>query len=326
MNPLIIKILPIAIMLIAVACGKAQTSSSESSPSVIEERGEFSADSAYSFVASQVGFGPRVPGTAAHNLCREWLVAKLYEFGADTVMVVGTETTAWDGTKLPVRNILAKFKGISQSRPLLLAAHYDTRPWADEDSDADARTKPFDGANDGASGVGVLLEIARNLGKEPAHVPVDILLTDVEDYGSTHADGSWCLGSQQFADNLPYSPSAMPRWGVLLDMVGGRDAKFSREVFSLQVAPAQVQKIWDMAGRLGLRNRFPTSIGGAINDDHLPLSRAGIPTADIIESSNPQTGSFPPSWHTRADNLSNIDPSTLKDVGRVVLNVIYNEK
>lgn len=305
--------------------GKAQTAPEASGPH-FEEITTFSPDSAYSYVARQVEFGPRVPGSRAHDDCREWLVRKFIDFGADTVIVSESATTAWDGTVLPVRNILARFAGTTDSRPIMLAAHYDTRPWADQDSDKDARDKPFDGANDGASGVGVLLEIARNLGAAPARTPVDILLTDVEDYGSTDVDGSWCLGAEIFSENMPYDAVGRPRWGVLLDMVGGRDAVFPREYFSQQIAPTPVAKIWNMAGELGLRKRFPMSTGGAITDDHIPLSRAGIPTADIIESANAATGSFPPTWHTHADNLDNIDASTLGDVGRVVLNVVYNEK
>lgn len=322
------NILLIALVAIASACsgGNTHNTSSDTEKSTFEALGNFSADSAYSYVARQVDFGPRVPGTKAHAACGRWLVEELNRLGADTVMVIGSEVTAWDGTLLPVRNILAKFKGTSDSRPILLAAHYDTRPWADEDDDLEARKRPFDGANDGASGVGVLLEIARNLGIQPASVPVEILLTDVEDYGSSGIDGSWCLGSEQFAENLPYTAAENPRWGILLDMVGGKDARFPREYFSTRHAVVPVTKVWDMAAKLGLRSRFPISIGGAITDDHLPLTAAGIPTANIIESQNPETGSFPPTWHTSADNIDNIDPQTLNDVGRTVLNTIYYEK
>lgn len=327
MRDLIYKVFVLSISIIFGACsGEKARAAWDAETVMFEERGAFSGDSAYAYVARQVEFGPRVPGTASHDACVEWLVGTLRGFGADTVMIIGTETTAWNGDRLPVRNILARFKGTSASRPILLAAHYDTRPWADEDSDPDARLHPFDGANDGASGVGVLLEIARNIGKEQTTVPVDILLTDVEDYGSSGFDSSWCLGAQQFAGDLPYAPGDMPRWGILLDMVGGHDAHFPREYFSVQYASVPTAKVWDVAGKLGLRNRFPMSMGGAITDDHIPLTAAGIHTTDIIESANSQTGSFPPSWHTREDNLSNIDATTLSDVGRTVLNVVYYEK
>ena len=326
MQKFLFKIFLIVICTVAASCSGSQARQTDDGATAYAERGAFSADSAFAYVAAQVEFGPRVPGTTAHDDCAAWLVEKLYGSGADTVTVVGEPVTAWNGTKLPVKNILARFGGKSEARPLLLVAHYDTRPWADEDPDPEARLKPFDGANDGASGVAVILEIARNLGLEAPEIPVDILLTDVEDYGSSGIDDSWCLGSVQFAQSLPYKPGMGPRWGILLDMVGGKDARFPKEYFSTLYASAPVAKIWDMAGRLGLRNRFPTSTGGAITDDHLPLIGAGIPVADIIETNSPATGSFPPTWHTRADNLDNIDRSALGDVGRVVLNVIYNEK
>lgn len=326
-------LISIGIALAASCAGGNAKNAAESAP--FEERGAFSADSAYGYVARQVLFGPRVPGTGAHKECGDWLAEKLMSFGADTVMLIGSEVTTWDGTTVPVRNILARFRGASkhQTPPILLAAHYDTRPWADHDSDPAAREYPFDGANDGASGVGVILEIARNIGIERPATGIDILFTDVEDYGARegHAvsDDTWCLGSRQFAEyvfNNAASLMPLPRWGILLDMVGGRDARFPREYFSTQIAPTPTAIIWDMAGRMGLRGRFPVRIGGAITDDHIPLSQAGIPTADIIESDNPHTGSFPPTWHTTADNIDNIDAATLSDVGRVVLNVIYNEK
>lgn len=318
-----------AFLLAMFACSKGTAGAT--APDRFEPVETFSADSAYNYVARQVEFGPRVPGSAPHSACVDWIVGSLTDFGADSVAILGDEVKAWDGSVLPVKNILARFKGLSDSvAPVLLVAHYDTRPWADRDEDAAARSASFDGANDGASGVAVLLEIARNLGKAPSDVPVYLLFTDVEDYGAPEDvaadDDTWCLGSQQFASRLPFQKTDMPRFGILLDMVGGCDAKFPREYFSVMLAPAPTAKVWSMAHKLGLANRFPSRIGGAINDDHIPLCHAGIPTADIIESANPSTGSFPPTWHTRNDNLENISRTTLGDVGRTVINVIYNEK
>lgn len=321
-------------LLMSVSCsGKGNAASSENASTdapAFTERGAFSADSAYGYVERQVAFGPRIPGSNAHKACREWLTSQLGSY-ADTVMVTGTPVKAWDGNTLPVHNILGRFNPQSTTRILLLA-HYDTRPWADHDPDEDARMLPFDGANDGASGVGVLLEIARNLAKERPEIGVDILLTDVEDYGARNdvqvagEEDSWCLGSQQFVQNLPYNAVDAPRYGILLDMVGGKNARFPQEYFSARYAQKPTAKVWAMAKKLGLGNRFPTSEGGSINDDHIPFIRAGIPVTDIIESANPSTGSFNPTWHTHADNMENIDKTTLGDVGRVVLNVIYSEK
>lgn len=318
-------LLLIAVLGAVVACSSKQPTEHEA-PKNAQWRADFNADSAYAFVAKQISFGPRVPGTDAHQSCALWLVEKLSSLGADTVEIVGSETTTFDGTALKVKNIRARFNGTEALRPVLLAAHYDSRPWADADPDPARRTASFDAANDGASGVAVILEIARCLGTQPARVPVEILLTDIEDYGSSDVEGSWCIGSQQFAGNLPYDTFEMPRFGILLDMVGGRDARFPKEYFSTQIAPYVVAKIWGTAANLGLSNRFTSSTGGAITDDHLPLTAAGIPTANIIESNHPMTGSFPPTWHTSADNINAIDRTTLRDVGLVVINVINNEK
>lgn len=315
----------LAMALSACSGGKAPAETAKPE-TVFTPRTSFSADSAYSYVARQVSFGPRVPGTAPHRACADWLVETLRGFGADTVMVVGEEALMWNGDRVPVRNVFARFRGTGDGRPVLLAAHYDTRPWADEDPDPARRGEPFDGANDGASGVGVILEIARNIGAEPASAPVDILFTDVEDYGSSGIDGSWCVGAQQFAASHYPIPGGQPRWGILLDMVGGTDARFPYEMASLQIAPAPTAKVWDMARRLGLERRFPARNGGSIVDDHIYLYYGGIPTTDIIDSQNPATGSFPPTWHTHSDNLSNIDARVLSDVGAVVLNVVYDER
>ncbi len=307
------------------AAAKAETAAA------FEERGTFCADSAMEYVRRQVECGPRIPGSDAHRKCAGIITAALRSFGADTVMTVGTDVNAWDGSRLPVRNIFARFGAGKPSR-ILLVAHYDTRPWADRDPDPANRSRPIDGANDGASGVAVILEIARNIGANPPETGVDILLTDCEDYGAPDTAGiadseaTWALGARQFAENLPYPPAMRPRYGILLDMVGGRNASFHREYFSEQGAPDPTERVWAMAARMGLGNRFINAPGSAITDDHIHLIRAGIPTVDIIESANPLTGSFNPTWHTMADNIDNIDPATLADAGRVVLNVIYYEK
>lgn len=313
----------------AVACSGRKPQSetgTEQQQSGITDVGAFNADSAYAFTERQVAFGPRVPGTEAHRKCTEWLTATLGQW-ADTVWVSGTDATTWNGDRVPVRNVFAQFKPEATSRVLLMA-HYDTRPWADSDPDAEARKHPFDGANDGASGVGVLLEVARNLAAKAPQIGVDILLTDVEDYGQTDGgdENSWCIGAQQFAASLPYSLQNMPYMGILLDMVGGRDAVFKPEYMSSRYASGATAKVWTMASALGLADRFPNSAGGAVNDDHIPLIKAGIPVTDIIENSHPATGSFNPTWHTRQDNMQNIDRTTLSTVGRVVTNLIYNEK
>lgn len=288
----------------------------------------FSADSAYAYIKAQVDMGPRVPGTREHDRCADYLAGELRRLGADSVEVQHGNVTAFDGTTLPLRNIIARFNAPDpKARRIVLIAHYDTRPWADEDPDPANRTTPIDGANDGASGVGVLLEIARQLGLERAAVSVDIFLTDVEDYGSSDgmSEDSWCLGTQHYLQSAPYA-DGKPAYGILLDMVGGKGAKFHREYFSQAYAPAINNKVWTQALKSGYSSRFVDAIGGGITDDHLPFIRAGIPTIDIIEMNHPATGSFPPYWHTLGDNISQIDRATLQAVGQVVTDVIYNEK
>lgn len=307
--------------------GAAAESANEKTTSKLY--GPFNADSAYRFVSQQVDFGPRVPGSDAHAACARFLHDKLASY-ADTVIMQKGQATAYNGDKLPIYNIIGSFNK-ANSRRILLLAHWDSRPWADMDPKPENRTKPVPGANDGASGVGVLMEIARNLAQKAPSVGVDIMFVDTEDYG--HSGGfssdedSWCLGTQYWTKNIvPYSADNLPIYGILLDMVGGRDAQFYFEAFSAQNAATPTNKVWGEAEQLGYGNRFPKKLGGAITDDHVFLTRAGIPTTDIIETLNPETQSFNPTWHTLDDNMSNIDPSSLKAVGQTVLNVVYKEK
>ncbi len=292
--------------------------------------GEFNADSAYSFIADQVNFGPRVPGTPEHKACVEYLTDKFKQY-ADSVILQEGEVTAYNGTVLPITNIIAGFNTNATKR-IVLAAHYDTRPWADNERNSETRHLPILGANDGGSGTAVLLEIARNLHKNHPSVGVDLILFDAEDYGNNDgfSDNSetWCLGSRYWADNnmIPYNKFNLPVYGILLDMVGGRDARFHYELFSQSEALTPTIKVWAEAEKLGFNNVFIREIGGAVTDDHVIMTRAGIPTTDIIESVNVETSSFPPTWHTHADNMAYIDKNTLEAVGKTVLNVIYKEK
>lgn len=279
----------------------------------------FSADSAYAYVARQVKFGPRIPGSAAHEQCAAWLAAELRRHGADTVVLQQAVLPGFG----PMTNIMGRFNPQLPTRILLLA-HWDTRPWADEDPDPANHAKPLDGANDGASGVGVLLEVARLLGEQAPEVGVDILLVDAEDSGTSGDDDSWARGTQYWVENMPYAEP--PVYAVLLDMVGGRNAAFPREMFSEVNVKALNDRVWSIARELGYGDTFPNRQGGAVNDDHVPLLRAGIPAIDIIETDHPATGSFNLTWHTMQDNLENIDPVTLGRVGEVVTTLIYREK
>lgn len=286
----------------------------------------FSADSAYAAVASQVAMGPRNPGSDAIRQCGEWIVSELRRYGADTVIVQRTtEPDPMNPSRMvPLVNIIGRFNDEAKNR-LLVAAHYDTRPVADEDPDESRRNKPIPGANDGGSGVGVMLELARLMGVQTPETGVDLLFVDLEDSGTSGDDASWCRGSQYFASHLPYKSAAeRPRAAVVLDMVGAPGARFHREYFSQQANPALVDRVWASARAAGSASRFPDELGGPILDDHLPLISAGIPAIDIVESRSEATGTFPEAWHTHADDMSAVDRSTLGAVGRTMVHFIYN--
>lgn len=278
----------------------------------------FNADSAFSYVRRQVELGPRVPNTPAHHDAADYLASQLKAHGAK-VTVQEANLKAFDGTKLLAKNIMGQYNPEAEDR-LLLLAHWDTRPWADEDPNPANRQSPADGANDGASGVGVLLEVARALGAQNSGKGIDILFVDAEDWGESSNDESWALGAKYFA-NHPILPGYLPSRAILLDMVGGVNAKFYHEFFSLQSAPELCQAVWSAAGEAGFGERFVNRQGSAVTDDHIQLIKVGIPSIDIIEY-NPGSG-FNPTWHTKADNLDNISKETLQAVGQTLLQYIY---
>ncbi len=294
---------------------------------------EFHADSAYSFVEVQVEMGPRVPNTGAHRRAGDFFIEKLEQYGA-AVTTQEFEAQTFDNNTLQLRNIIGSLYP-EKTRRILLAAHYDSRPFADKDSVR--QDEPIDGANDGASGVAVLLEIARVLknSDNPPPVGVDFILFDGEDWGNDSGrqeyvplpdglDSWWCLGSQYWGKNK-HTPQYSAYYGILLDMVGGTDAKFFREGYSMQFAPKIVSKVWQTAARLGHGDYFIPVDGGAITDDHFFVNRyTNIPMIDIIPT-DPATNGFGDFHHTHADNLSNISAETLKAVGETVLHVLYNE-
>lgn len=289
---------------------------------------EFDASSAYAFVKKQVEFGPRVPGTPAHDACANWFVTTLKAWTPD-VVVQEFKARAYDGRPLAGRNIVASFNAGAKDR-ILLCAHWDSRPFSDHDPDPANHYRPVMGANDGASGVGVLLEVARCLSVKPPAVGVDILLLDLEDFGE-HANAgggsadSWGLGSQYWAKN-PHTPGYRARFGILLDMVGDAGARFLMEGTSMYYAPTVVRKVWGVARDLGLSRYFVNQESDPLIDDHLYINRtAGIPTIDIIDY-DPARGGFPASWHTAGDTLDKIDKKPLEAVGRTVLAVIRGEK
>ena len=296
----------------------AGTDSTEESQRI--DAPQFNADSAYDMVAAQCDFGPRVPGTDAHARCCEWLVGKLRGY-ADSVIVQDAPVTTFDGVKLNAKNIVAQFNKDASMRVLLLA-HWDCRPWADNDPDPAKQKQPVMGANDAASGVGVLLEMARIMKTKAPELGVDILLVDAEDWGKDEIEDSWALGTQYWAAN-PHVAGYKPSYGILLDMVGAQGAQFAPEYYSLQYASAIVGSVWNIAADAGYKSFFKESGGGAVTDDHVAINKAGIPCIDIIDMrSGSETGFFQ-YWHTTGDTMDKIDRSTLKAVGQTLINLLY---
>jgi len=285
---------------------------------------EFSADTAFAFIRDQVGFGPRKPNTKAHDACADYLLAKLKMYTSEVVEQKGS-VTAFDGTPLRIRNLIASFGPADKGR-ILLFAHWDTRPWADQDTLRDR--EPILGADDGASGVGVLLELARQFALQAPPVGVDIAFFDAEDWGAkgggAEGQDSYGLGTQ-FWTRQPHTPGYRADYGILLDMVGARNAQFRLEGYSNSVASTLNQKVWSTAARLGYSNYFLLEEGGYVTDDHVYVIRYGIPSIDIIGSDRNSRSGFGTHWHTHNDNLDIIDPNTLKAVGQTLLEVIYRE-
>lgn len=292
----------------------------------------FNADSAYYYIQRQVAFGPRIPNMPAHSQTADFLISELGNFTQE-VMVQEFQSKAYDGTILNLKNIIASFN-TEKSRRILLAAHWDTRPIADKDPVEPEST--FDGANDGGSGVGVLLEISRILSHTPpVNVGIDIILFDGEDYGEPdNYEGEsiysgqieWCLGSQYWSKNK-HKRNYMAYYGILLDMVGASGARFYMEGGSMQFAKKIVQKVWNAGKEIGYDQYFVHRTSPGITDDHIFVNRdAKIPMINIVEYDPDSPDSyFGPYHHTRNDNMDLIDKQTLKAVGQTVLYVIFNE-
>ena len=290
----------------------------------------FNADSAFVFVKAQTDFGPRVPNTEAHKACAAYLAAQLEKYGAK-VIVQQADLVAWNGTILKARNIIGSYLPEKKKR-ILLCAHWDSRPYADNDPDERNHRTPIVGANDGASGTGILLEIARQIRMKQPALGIDIIFFDAEDYGTPqfekdNKEDTWCLGAQYWA-RRPHVADYKARFGILLDMVGGKRATFYYEGFSKETASTPMKCIWKEAERAGYGNYFVKRNGGYVTDDHYYVYRfARIPCVNIIhyEPDNRQS-SFGSTWHTLEDDMSHIDVNTLKAVGQTVMNVIYKEQ
>ncbi len=273
-------------------------------------RPAFDGDRAYADLVAQCDFGPRYPGSAGHDLAREWLVARLSE-SADEVTVQEFTHRVGD-RELELANIVASYRPECSER-VLLGAHWDTRAVAERDPDPARRGEPILGANDGASGVAVLLEVGRLVAERPPGVGVDIVLFDAEDGGDEGGLGAWCLGSSYYAARMG---SYCPRYAVVVDMVGDCDLDIPREPYSRSASPELVELVWAAAERAGSTS-FSRRTGIAIYDDHVPLIQAGLEAIVLIDLDYPY-------WHTHEDTPDKCCPSSLREVGEAVTEFLYS--
>lgn len=332
-------LIAMAIACNCVACKNTKKGGSDSNNQQVTAKvgPEFNADSAFAYAEKQCSFGPRTMNSEAHDKCGEWIQAKFKELGCK-VSTQKADLKGYDGTILHCTNIIASYNPEAETR-ILVCAHWDSRPWADADPDSSNWHEPVMAANDGASGVAVMIELARQLnllkgkkGQLSSNFGVDFICFDAEDWGvpswsdAQDTGDSWALGAQYFASHMPKGYEA--RYGILLDMVGGEGATFYVEGMSKQYAPAIVDKVWSAAEAAGFSGLFPRDDGGMVTDDHIPLNQtAHIPTVDIIPYyPNFDRSSFGPTWHTVDDTMEHIDRSVLKAVGQTVIQVLFSER
>jgi len=291
---------------------------------------DFNADSALESCRIQLAFGPRVPNTPAHEKCAAYLTKKMKSYTEHVTVQKGT-VYAYNKTALKFQNIIASFNPETNNR-IFLCAHWDSRPYADHDPDKNNWRKPVAAANDGASGVGILIEVARQLSMANPPIGVDLILFDVEDYGPPqdqtvdNSDQFWGQGASYWANN-PHKSDYFAKYGILLDMVGAKNATFLMEGISMQYAADIVKSVWSTANRIGYSSFFLFENGGYITDDHVPINRIrNIPTIDLIHLDKNSATGFYPYWHTTGDTFDKLDKNTLKVVGQTLLTVIYEEK
>jgi len=273
----------------------------------------FDGEHAFALLEKQCAFGPRVPGTEAHRQCRAFLLEELSKYADHVVEQTFDHHIDRLDRTVTLTNLVADFN-LNAGRRVLLAAHWDSRPWADEDPDSRNHDQPIPGANDGASGVAVLLEIARILKATPPPIGVDIVLFDGEDLGTPGEPRTYAIGSQYFARHK--DSRYLPMFGILLDMVGDRDLQIYKEANSMRYASGIVDQVWGMASRLDL-DEFMPNMRHEVFDDHVPLIEAGVPMIDLIDFDYSH-------WHTLADTPENCAAASLETVGKVVLAVLYN--
>lgn len=277
----------------------------------------FDADQAFRFLKAQVDFGPRNPNSSGHRECLAFLQNEMTEY-ADAVNLQEFSEVSTKGDRYLLTNIISSFN-LQATKRILLTAHWDTRPWADQDPNRANHDKPILGANDGASGVAVLLEIARHLKESPSSIGVDIVFFDGEDFGVSGVQQSYCKGSQYFSRNKPQG--FHPLFAINLDMIGDGSLQIYREQYSEKFAPDIVKLIFTTARELGL-SQFVDAQGEAIYDDHYPLNEAGIRAVDLIDFNYPDESNK--YWHTMSDTPDKCSKESLEAVGKLLLNIVYS--
>ena len=359
-------IISLLIATTTVACGGSQKSSNNDGGTTMPGTQSsivgptFSADSAFAFCQQQCDFGPRTMNSEAHERCGAWIVEKFRQYGLHITEQRAT-AKGYDGTPLLMNNIIASYRPECNDR-ILICAHWDSRPWADNDPDPANHTKPVMAANDGASGVAVMIELARLLSKHdsgkstnsadnstqnagnsadnstrdagnstqdlalPDGIGIDFVCFDAEDWGKDGDEDSWALGAQHWAHN-PHKAGYKARYGILLDMVGGQGARFYREAYSVHYARQVVDRVWQAAETAGYSSFFPKADGGGVTDDHGPVNEiAKIPCIDIIPFyPDCSESNFGPTWHTVKDDMQHIDPATLRAVGQTLVQVLWSQ-
>lgn len=270
---------------------------------------------AFGYLTDQVAFGPRVPGTEAWRLCREYYYAFFDSCGLAVDSQAFHFYDPYSHADVPLVNVIARHRGNpSDSTAVLLAAHWDSRPRTDHHSDSTRINEPIDGANDGASGVAVLMELARLIKEQPPSTNIDLVLLDGEDWGKSGDVDYYLLGSRHLAQT---GIRGKYRFGIVVDMVGDRDQQIFREVYAERFSAPVTDMVWAVADSLGITT-FIDSVKYSILDDHLPLSAGGVPTTVIIDFDYPY-------WHTEKDTPDKCAPESLSNVGRVLAKIIYNQ-
>lgn len=313
------KALVVSLML--WGCTKDKTNLADRQPQaqqkIQQQVPSFDGAKAYEYLLAQTKFGPRNPGSSGHSQCLQYLYQTMQEY-ADAVTQQNFTHIGYDGKPIRMTNIIASFNLQATSR-ILLVAHWDTRPRADLDPDPEKVDQPILGANDGASGVAVLLEIARHLKSTPPTVGVDIILVDGEDYGIEGDTKNYLLGSRHFTKNLP--KGFAPMFGIVVDLVGDAQLEIKKEQYSLKYAPDIVNLVWKTAANLNIEQFSPLTQGW-VTDDHLPFNEIGIKTILLIDFEYPDESNK--YWHTMQDTPDKCSPESLEAVGTVLLHVIYN--